>query len=108
MQVVEIPPYPFRAIVHLLPDELVTETTGRRLPLYQIEVVPHSGLLSPTGKYIRLPFSAKEGEPVCELHGWFELSHIVIDEIIEELIDDEWRKPQVEWNIPAEGQVIGG
>lgn len=108
MQVVDIPSHPFRAIVHLLPDELIAETTGRRLPLYQIEVIPHLGLLSPSGKYIRLPFSTKEGEPVCELHGWFELDHLVIDEIIEELIDDEWCKPEVVGGIPVEGQVIGG
>jgi|APSaa5957512535_1039671.scaffolds.fasta_scaffold75408_3 hypothetical protein len=70
---------PTRAIVHLKEEE---SRAGVRLVHYQVLIDTKGRNVSPSGDYVRF----NHGDD-CELHGWFKLSSIVIDELLEEMIE---------------------
>lgn len=82
-----------RAIAHLSEEEKIAQMNGMRLPLYQVVLDPDPSLYSPSGDHIRFNHMSKEGEPVCELNGWFNVNSIVIDEVLEVEVDGEWVAP---------------
>jgi len=82
---------PTVVICHLLQDEMRAEATMTRMPLFQCLIDCQTKNLSPSGDFFRLNHSEK-----CELHGWFRIEDIVIDEVLEEVSaaaeDGEWQE----------------
>ena len=91
MDIIETITHPIRAIVHLKEDEDRAAATLTRLPLYKVVLPSDPQFYSPTGDYIRLNFENDSmGNPMNELHGWFKVESIVIDEVLEEYVEQEW------------------
>ncbi|MDB4351917.1 hypothetical protein OAA60_00625 [Porticoccaceae bacterium] len=65
-----------------------------RVPLYQVMLDPDPSWYSPSGDHIRFNFSAQDGEPQGELHGWYSVDSIVVDTLLSEYVDGEWREPE--------------
>lgn len=86
--------HPTRVIAHFQEDEEMCAKSGKRLPLYQLEISADPKSYSPSGDFVRFNFTTVDGEPVSEIHGWVRVDSIVIDEVIEECISDEWVVPR--------------
>jgi len=69
---------PTVVILHLTDDEKRASATMSRLVVYQCLIDCQEKNVSPTGDYFRLNHSQQ-----CELHGWFLIEDLVIDEILE-------------------------
>ena len=95
MKVIEELKNPIKVIVHLAEEEKIAHMNGMRLPLYQVVLDPDPILYSPTGDHIRFNHvPTSDSTPASELHGWFKVESVVIDEVLEERVDGEWVQPQ--------------
>ena len=84
---------PAVVILHLAQDEARAEATMTRLTVYQCLIDCQKKNFSPSGEYFRLNHNAQ-----CELHGWFRVEDLIIDEVLEEIPaaaeDGEWQESE--------------
>lgn len=77
---------PVRAIVHFKSNEAMAHT-----PFFQ--VVIDNSKVSPSGDFIR--FTQNQGEEaidISEIHGWQLVEEIIIDEVLEEFVEGEFKE----------------
>lgn len=84
--------YPTKAIVHLKEDEDRAAATLTRITLYQVTLPVDESSYSPSGDFVRLNFTQEDGEPANELHGWFQVESIIVDEYLEQFVEEEWKE----------------
>jgi hypothetical protein len=70
---------PTVCIVHTVQDEQRAAATLTRMPVYQCLIDCQEKNISPSGEYFRFNHDVD-----CELHGWFKLDDIRIDEVLQE------------------------
>jgi hypothetical protein len=92
MEVIEALKYPTRAIVHFRQDEEIAARNGARHPLFQVTLDPDPSWYSPCGNYVR--FNSQAGENYSEIHGWICVDDILVDSVLAEHIDGEWKLPR--------------
>ena len=75
---------PTRVIMHFKEDAQLCAQHGHRLVHYQVLIDNDPSCYSPDGEFIRFEHETSE------VHGWQEISSIVIDTILEIESEGEW------------------
>jgi hypothetical protein len=84
--------HPTRVIMHFAEDELNVAKYGGRLLHYQVTIDPDA--VSPDRTFIRFRHGVEQDEDkkfLNEVHGWVEISSVVIDLELEEQVEGTWR-----------------
>ncbi len=69
---------PTIVILHTIQDEMRAEATMTRIPVFQCLIDCQEKNISPSGEFFRLNHSNES-----ELHGWFRIEDLIIDEVLE-------------------------
>lgn len=77
---------PTKVIMHFAEDEKLAIASGRRLVYYQVLIDPtNDDLWTMDEEFIRFDHQSSE------VHGWQKVESVVIDKILVEYRDEQWK-----------------